>query len=319
MNGPEYEKYLVLEDFLPENRVSILEYICPLCKGVLMEPLQDKKGHVFCKRCIEKHLQISNKCPVDDHEISRDKIDSIMFIINILEKQTVYCKNRLKHCEWKGNLKLLEPHLETDCEKQDLGCPNEGCTVKVMRQDMNYHLENCDYRLVKCNYCYKDACLQRLNIHYEDCGKYPLDCIQLCGKMVERCEMDNHIKNTCDNTILNCPYIKFGCNTEIMKKDLKNHLNDFYDQHNFTVIQYYEKFQQEVQESINKFKQNTESLNEKISSAEKKISEFSSKCCETDGNDVLGKKLIKNSLTIDNKNIKKKKIDDLDNKLIINY
>ena len=282
-----------------------------------MEPQQDKKGHVFCRRCIEKHLTISNQCPVEDHEISKDKIDSILFIINILEKQTVFCKNRNRECEWKGNLKLLEPHLFNECEKQDLNCPNEGCQVKIMRQDLSNHLENCDYRLVKCRYCMKDICLQKMNLHYNDCPQYPLVCIQLCGKMVQRCDMENHIKNNCDNTLLKCPYEKFGCVAELMKKDLSTHLMETSDEHNFAILTFQEKFQHEVIETISKVKSSSDLLNEKINQISKKMDEYEG------NNDVLGKKAPpKNPLTNwinDVKNVKKKKLDESDNKLIYNY
>lgn len=319
MRDLEYEKYLELEDFLPENRVSILEYICPLCKGVLLDPRQDKKGHVFCKRCIEKHMLTSNKCPLDEHELTKDKIDSILFIINILEKQTVYCKNRLRDCEWKGNLKLLQPHLENDCMKQYLNCINEGCSINVIRQDLNIHLESCNFRLVKCNYCIKDACLQWLTLHFNDCGKYPLDCIQQCGQMIERCEMDNHITNQCNNTMLNCPYHKFGCKEELMKKEIKEHLMINYDEHNFIIIDFYDKFQSGLIESINRSRQNTDSLIEKISGAEKKMAELTGKMNDLDNNDILGKKLTNNNLINEAKVIKRKKLEELDNKFIINY
>ena len=320
MKDIEYEKYLDLEDFLPENRVSILEYVCPLCKGVLLDPRQDKKGHVFCKRCIDKHILNSSKCPLDNHELTKDKLDSILFIINILDKQTVFCKNRVRDCEWKGNLKLLDSHLENQCIKQFLCCPNDGCQIKVIREFLNTHLECCNYRLVNCNYCFKDTCLQRLNIHYNDCAKYPLDCIQQCEKMIQRCEMDYHIKNQCENTLLNCPYNKFGCISVFLKKELKDHLMSRYDEHNFIIVNFYEKFQEGVLESINKSRINTNSLIEKISGAEKKINEITCKITNVDNNNILGKKISKgNHLITENKIIKRKKIEELDNKLIINY
>ena len=319
MSETVYQKFLELEDFLPENRVSILEYICPICKGVLLDPQQDKKGHVFCKRCIELHLLTSNKCPVDDHELSKDKIDSILFIINILEKQSVYCKNRLRECDWKGNLRLLEPHLVNDCMKQFLNCPNDGCTIKVIRQDLQIHLENCNYRLVKCDYCQKDACLKRLSLHYDECLKYPLDCIQNCGKMIERNEMDSHLKFFCDNTMSNCPYSKFGCKTVFMKKFHKEHLTSNYDDHNFIIVDFYQKFQTELVETINKSRKNTDDLLDKITSVEKKMTDLTTTLNDIDGNDLLGKKIAKSNLISDAKIVKRKKLEELDNKLIINY
>ena len=52
MKDIEYEKYLDLEDFLPENRVSILEYICPICKG-LNEPLNTTLSYNTQFKCYD--------------------------------------------------------------------------------------------------------------------------------------------------------------------------------------------------------------------------------------------------------------------------
>ena len=93
-----------------------------------------------------------------------------------------------------------------------------------------------------------------------------------------------------------------------------------YDEHNFIIVNFYEKFQEGVLESINKSRINTNSLIEKISGAEKKINEITCKITNVDNNNIMGKKISKgNHLIAENKIIKRKKIEELDNKLIINY
>ena len=94
--------------------------------------------------------------------------------------------------------------------------------------------------------------------------------------------------------MLNCPYHKFGCKTIFIKKNLNNHLMSNFDDHNFIIIDFYEKFQTSVQETINKSRQNTEYLIEKISGAEKKLTELTGKMNNVD-NDGLGKKLNKSN------------------------
>ena len=68
-----YEKQLSLEEFTPTSHKKLLQYICPLCNGILVEPLMDQKGHMFCEKCLslyESNFSSKNKkliCPVSNH------------------------------------------------------------------------------------------------------------------------------------------------------------------------------------------------------------------------------------------------------------
>ena len=49
----------------------------------------------------------------------------------------------------------FQRHLAT-CNFEKELCPNDGCSEKVMKGDMEKHLkEQCPYRVVKCKYCEK--------------------------------------------------------------------------------------------------------------------------------------------------------------------
>jgi hypothetical protein len=57
-----YQQTLAKEIFFEEHEKEVNEYECPLCKGVLYEPMMCCHAHVFCKPCIDYFFQ-QNKIP----------------------------------------------------------------------------------------------------------------------------------------------------------------------------------------------------------------------------------------------------------------
>ncbi len=80
------------------NKADILDFICPLCKGVLSNPTQDSCGHVFCNICYEKCKENNNKCPFSNNDFIEEKITNIPIISQIINKMNVYCLNKDKNC-----------------------------------------------------------------------------------------------------------------------------------------------------------------------------------------------------------------------------
>jgi len=247
-----------------------------------------------------------------------DSFEPLVFVTNIMEKQKLFCKNRSRKCTWQGSLNQLENHLENGCEFQMLNCGNEDCTTQVMRKDLEDHHRDCEFRQVKCSYCEKDVSLAKLPLHFNDCGKYPLDCEQDCGAKIERAEMKKHFDNVCDNTKLNCPYAKYGCQDHYERKAQSDHLQMNYDKHNLLTIQYFEKFQEEVLTMINRTKKNGEEIKERMNQNEKKLSDLSKKMTEVENLDSLGKKTVRTGNSAEPTNFKRKK-ELTENNHVINY
>lgn len=38
---------------------------CPICRQPLVEPVDTKCGHTFCKACLQNHVTKEGNCPVD--------------------------------------------------------------------------------------------------------------------------------------------------------------------------------------------------------------------------------------------------------------
>ena len=125
---------------------------CPICLLVLREPYQATCcGKSFCKECIERLKNRSNSCPTCKAE------NFFSYPNKGLEQSLydfeVYCSHKSKGCEWRGELRELDKHLNSEppTDKSLEGCPftvikcplnHTGCEVKLSRREMKEHVNN---------------------------------------------------------------------------------------------------------------------------------------------------------------------------------
>jgi muramidase (phage lysozyme) len=267
INRESFRKSLDLDDFVKESRLIIQDYKCPLCEGIYLNPVVDTCGHVFCRICILRHLENSKTCPITSNPLEESHLTVLVIVNNILEKQMVLCKNRDFHCEWIGKLMELEKHLTIDCKRQIVTCPNEGCNANVFREDLLGHQSICDYRIVSCEDCFIQISYINVRPHQDVCPKFKILCPQECGHLIERKDTDMHIVNNCQNTIIDCPYREYGCETRLAKKELNNYLNFNINRHNFLILHWLRDYQG----MLNSKTQNIEGI---LFSFEEKLKKF---------------------------------------------
>ena len=124
---------------------------CPICLHILREPHQATCcGKNFCKTCLEENkANHSNSCPCcktrNFNSFEDKRLQQTLYDFR------VYCPHRHKGCEWTGELRALQSHLDTDpppekclegCSFIDISCPLSyaGCSVKLPRREMRAHL-----------------------------------------------------------------------------------------------------------------------------------------------------------------------------------
>ena len=140
-----------------EKPPKAFQYECPICLLVLREPYQATCcGKSFCKECIERVQAKSKTCPTckeRDSQVFRDKR-----LQHSLYDFEVYCSHKSKGCEWRGELRELDKHLNSEppTDKSLEGCPftvikcplnHTGCEVKLSRREIKEHVNN---DLLKC-------------------------------------------------------------------------------------------------------------------------------------------------------------------------
>ena len=57
-----------------------------------------------------------------------------------------------QHCGEKGTYASIQVHVKT-CKKKEVTCPKDGCTVKMRRQGIPYHIvTECQHAIISCKY-----------------------------------------------------------------------------------------------------------------------------------------------------------------------
>ena len=135
-----------------EKPPKAVQFECPICLLVLREPYQATCcGKSFCKECIHLIEAANQVCPT-----CNDK-DFALFpnkgLWQSLYNFRVYCTHKSKGCEWTGELRELDNHLNSDlpADKSLQGCPYAlikcplgcaGCVEGLLRKNYKSHVSD---------------------------------------------------------------------------------------------------------------------------------------------------------------------------------
>jgi len=119
------------------------DLICPICKGVLENPLYAPNcEHAFCEECISEWLNQHQNCPLDRQPLLLRDMKPIPRIMkNLLGKLRVKCENAEHGCEAIVRLDNLVEH-SAQCEfnpKRPIPC--ESCEMEIPKNQIKNH--NC--------------------------------------------------------------------------------------------------------------------------------------------------------------------------------
>ena len=139
-------------DFVEKPPITFPQSECPICLLVLKEPYQATCcGKSFCKRCIHRIQAANQACPTCNEK-------NFNLFPNKGLQQPLYdfqvsCTHKSKGCEWTGELRELDNHLNSDppADKVLQGCPYTlikcpldcaGCEKGVCRKDIKSHVND---------------------------------------------------------------------------------------------------------------------------------------------------------------------------------
>ncbi len=154
-------------------------------------------------------------------------------------------------CEWNGELRSLEDHMQKVCEHILVPCPNNcnNGSTKLRRNNVDYHLlHKCPNRLHSCTKCQKEVefrnaryhelmcpkrqytcphCWEagvydeRTTTHLEVCPKVQITCTKCSLKISRSVELRHHL--VCPNEPVRCKYYSIGCGEKPLRKDATKH------------------------------------------------------------------------------------------------
>ena len=146
----------------------------------------------------------------------------------------VRCVHQKSGCEWTGELRELDKHLNINPElgKQLIGCAFAEvacthCCEYFQRRHVHAHeSESCPQRPFSCDYCeeYGSVYEDVVNNHWPVCKCYPVSCPNECGVSPERQNVETHVNTVCPLTVVNCDFHYAGCEVQLVRKDMPTHI-----------------------------------------------------------------------------------------------
>ncbi|XP_054565477.1 E3 ubiquitin-protein ligase NRDP1-like [Eptesicus fuscus] len=118
------------------------DLICPICGGVLEEPVQAPHcEHAFCNACITQWFSQQQTCPVDRSAVTVAHLSPVPRIMqNMLSKLRIACDNAVFGCRAVVRLDNLRSHL-SDCEhnpRRPVTC-EQGDGLEMPREELPNH------------------------------------------------------------------------------------------------------------------------------------------------------------------------------------
>ena len=130
-------------------------FICSICFNVLMDPvLCPRNHHCFCRACITKHLENSQRCPTCADELTVETLaEPQRMVKDILNELNIRCVYKSRGCQEIVQLQYIDQH-EATCGFTPAVCTNQGCGVTLNQRDLIHHeSEVCEFRKLKCHSC----------------------------------------------------------------------------------------------------------------------------------------------------------------------
>lgn len=132
---------------------------CPVCLLPCREPhILDCCGGKFCRTCIDRVENANQPCPL-----------CRKFFKKLIDRQherkilslKVRCNFRDGGCEWEGELRHIDNHLERECHYVPVTC-RYRCGYRCIRKDMDTHEEDdCEGRPLELKLIKKVESLER--------------------------------------------------------------------------------------------------------------------------------------------------------------
>ena len=130
-------------------------FLCLICFNVLKEPVMcSRNQHCFCRACITKHLQNSQRCPTCADELTVETLaEPQRMVKDYLNELPIHCVHINRGCQEIVQLQNLDRH-EATCGFTPAVCTNQGCGATANKRDLIHHeSEQCEFRKLKCHSC----------------------------------------------------------------------------------------------------------------------------------------------------------------------
>ncbi|XP_036961915.1 TNF receptor-associated factor 5 isoform X1 [Acanthopagrus latus] len=226
------------------------EFVCPVCRGVVLNPQQNSCGHIYCLHCLQGLLECSAPsgpvCPVDGAVITPAEVFQDNCCKREISNLEVYCSN-YPACTSVVTLHHLQEHLRS-CQYEQLQCCNPGCSATLQRKHLQEHLTyTCPHRMEPCPHCQQPQRLGLMQDHVQSsCPEVEVDCPNSCSQKVPRHKLSEH-RQSCPEVYISCSYKRFGCSVQGKRGKVKLHEDGSVNHHMLLVLRSNAHLEQQVE------------------------------------------------------------------------
>lgn len=145
-NKLNYDRNIVItNNYISLALPNLDKYHCPVCREVLVRPLQTLCGHSICTVCWRR-LEKPRNCPTC-------RTPAKVFHDRRLERELneIIVKCPFDDCKWLGNYGKLIKHLSDNCEYCYTSCPE--CSADILHSERDGHAKRCPMWFVDCERC----------------------------------------------------------------------------------------------------------------------------------------------------------------------
>ena len=191
----------------PLNEMQMEFFVCHECKGVMRNACQiGEEQTPVCEVCVTEG--------VSSHPMMRSR--------KMRPELQSKCPLATRECVWNGMVCGVQEHLNM-CPEFVVKCKNT-CDVVLPRKELEEHLKHlCMKRIIECYHCLFSLMYRDLSQHYDVCLEVQLSCPNECDVIVKRKLLSSHIDTDCPNSVVECPYRKFGCEEMMKRCELEDH------------------------------------------------------------------------------------------------
>ena len=210
---------------------DIVQTECSVCLQILKEPcLISCCGHKFCRECIERVERNKKPCPLCNEPgftYLRER-----GLERSLKDFDVRCSYRKGGCEWRGKLRDVDEHLNPSlgsggCQFVEVECVYQCGAWFQRRLITDHETQQCRNRPYTCDFCQYCSTFEDITkVHYPQCGKCVIACPNLCDVSMVQHDLDAHLKYQCSHTLVDCPFRYVGCETQLLRKDMPEHMKE---------------------------------------------------------------------------------------------
>nr|XP_020514021.1 TNF receptor-associated factor 5-like [Labrus bergylta]XP_020514022.1 TNF receptor-associated factor 5-like [Labrus bergylta]XP_020514023.1 TNF receptor-associated factor 5-like [Labrus bergylta]XP_020514024.1 TNF receptor-associated factor 5-like [Labrus bergylta] len=226
------------------------EYVCPVCRGVVLNPQQNSCGHIYCYHCLQGLLESSSPsspvCPVEGAVITPAEVFQDKCCKREISCLEVYCTN-YPACTSVVTLQRLQEHLSL-CQYEQLQCTNPGCRATLQRRHLQDHVTNtCRQRTEPCPHCQQPLQLSLVQDHlHSTCPQVEVDCPNSCSQTLPRHQLAEH-REACPEVHADCSYRRFGCLVQDKRRRVKLHEDAAVNHHMLLVLRSNTHLEQQVE------------------------------------------------------------------------